>query len=126
MKCHPARYYLWAGCALVIIIFLPLLDQVMYPILGEFTPSMLRRIGTGFVLVLFGCSLELIVEHLMVSHVEINLSNLSCGAVDEAADRVVSYYILLILLVPVVLLALAEISGKVSGELGIHILEFVR
>ena len=62
----------------------------------------------------------------MVSKVEINLSNLSCGAVDEAADRVVSYYILLVLLVLVVLLlTLAEISGKVSGGLGIHILEFV-
>ena len=120
MLCYPARYYLWAGSALVLIVLLPLLDQIVYPILGEFTPSMLRRIGTGFILVVFGCCLELIVEHLMVSQVEINLSNLSCRAVDKAADSVVGYYILLILLVPVVLLALAEISGKVSGELRLH------
>ena len=116
MQCSPAEYYTWILESLLILLLVPLLDQVIYPILGEFTPSMLRRIGIGFCAVILCCGFELGIEHAVVA----TASNGNVTSCDRDNDNLSSvftgYYLLLIVILPVLLVTMAEICGTVSGE----------
>ena len=123
--CSPAQYYSWILDSLLIILLIPLLDQVIYPILGEFTPSMLRRIGIGFCAVILCCAFELGIENAVVSTISRHDNSTSCDHDNHNLLTVFTgYYLLLIITLPVLLVTLAEICGTVSGENRLLIINF--
>ena len=115
IQCSPAQFYPWILESLLILFLIPLLDQVIYPILGEFTPSMLRRIGVGFFAVMLCCVFELGIENAVI--MTSNSTRTSCDNDNQNLSNVFTgYYLLPIVILPILLVTLAEICGTVSGE----------
>ena len=61
-NCKLSDSAVWTINVITISIAIPLLNQVIYPYLREYTPSMLKRIGIGYVLALISSLLLVILE----------------------------------------------------------------
>ena len=78
---------------------------------------MLRRMGISFCAVILACSVELGIEHAaaVIGSSNENITNLTC---DQNLQSVLtSYYFLLIVPVPYLLLSLGEISSVIPGKI---------
>ena len=78
---------------------------------------MLRRMGVGFCAVILGCTVELGIEHTaaVIRNSNFpNITNLTCD--QNLPNFLTSYYFLLIVPVPYLLLSLGEISSVIPGK----------
>ena len=117
VQCSPTQSYSWAVVSLFILLIIPVLDQVIFPILGEFTPSMLRRMGVGFCAVMLCCSIQLGIEHAAAAmrNLPENMTSITCEK--NLQGVFTGYHFLLIAYVPFFLTCLAEISSIVPGKI---------
>ena len=102
---------------LTIIVVVPILDQIVYPILREYTPSLLKRIALGYAFAFITPVLLLIYEH--VGHHSSVLTAAVAGQCifagsdqDVAPLQLSSYFVL----IPYMLFSLGEIFVNISGE----------
>lgn len=107
----------WIVNVLTIVSVVPLLDQVVIPILREYSPSLLKRIGLGYIATVMTPVLLLVFEH--VGHHDAALpANVTaqCMFVDGDFDvetlQLSSYVVIL----PYLLLSLGEIFVNISSE----------
>ena len=103
---------------LTIIVVVPILDQIVYPILREYTPSLLKRIALGYAFVFITLILLLIYEpvghHNSVLTAAVASQCIFAGSDRDVAQLQLSSYFVLI---PYMLLSLGEIFVNISGEL---------
>ena len=103
---------------LTIIVVVPILDQIVYPILREYTPSLLKRIALGYAFTFITPVLLLIYEH--VGHHNSVLTATMAGrqcifnGSDPDVDQLQlsSYFVL----IPYILFSLGEIFVNISSE----------
>ena len=116
--CSDSTITHWIVNILTIIVVVPILDQIVYPILREYAPSLLKRITLGYVFTFITPILLLIYEH--VGH----HSSLPTAAVgdqcifagsdqDVTRNQLSSYFVL----IPYMSLNFGEIFVNISGEL---------
>ena len=110
--CDLNEEWVWLVNTACIIIVIPLLELVIFPILGEFTPSMLKVIGLSFLLLMVASFSQLAIE--TVTHLNhSNFSNVQCMFSAKIANRSDSSPA--VLTVPILLASVAEVGGFVPG-----------
>lgn len=97
----------WGTNILTIIIVIPILNQVVYPCLREYTPNMLKRIGIGYFLALISPLIMALIEGFG-HHV-----NKQCMFVNHDVSMETSAWLILI---PQTTINLAEVFIAVSSE----------
>lgn len=61
-SCALSDTAVWVVNVITILMAIPLLNQVIYPCLREYTPSMLKRIGLGYILALSSVVLLMVLD----------------------------------------------------------------
>ena len=111
--CGLNEEWVWLVNTACIILVIPLLELVIFPILGEFTPSMLKLIGITFLLLMVASFSQLAIE--AVAHVNHdNLSNVQCMFSANITNR--SDTSPAVLTAPILLASVAEVVGSVPGN----------
>lgn len=114
----------WFVNALVIVIFIPAADQLVFPCLRDRVPSMLKRIGLSLVILFVSVCILMIYEENGARGPTggsgsfrgdtANISNLTCTlATFSPAPRIAIDYKLVI--IPLILISIAEVLLMVSG-----------
>ena len=110
--CDLNEEWVWLVNTTCIVLVIPLLELVIYPILGEFTPSMLKLIGITFLFLMVASFSQLAIE--AVAHVDhSNLSSVQCMFSENITNR--SDTSPAVLTVPILLATVAEVGGSVPG-----------
>lgn len=115
--CDLNAQWVWVINTVCIIIIIPLLELVIFPILGEFTPSMLKRIGICFFLLLIASFSQLTIElgaHHNNSSASSAINQCMFSNVSSSNKSDMSPGILV---VPILLGSVAEVGGNVPGQL---------
>jgi len=101
-----------------ILLFIPLLDKLLYPLLGGYTPSMMNRIGIGSVL----CVLVIAVLTAMLYST--GLQN-GFPMVNDPDHHSYGWYVPAVAIASAVMLGLSEILIEVGGTLYLCVYVFV-
>lgn len=99
----------------IIVVFIPIMDQLIFPFLRDFTPSTLKRVGIGFASLVLASFISMLYEtvNYHVSH-----SNYKCMFnLNTSLDNTLSVPFWMFLL-PQFLLSLSRILIITSGRLG--------
>lgn len=107
---------------LLILLFIPVLNSIIYPFLREYVPNMLKRIGLGSVMALLSLVSALLISavgsrrHLVHDEQCMFAANFSYVAVQKSYDYspVSEYYVL----IPQGLITLAEIFINITCKQG--------
>ena len=117
LPCTPSELTVWVFNTVTILIFIPILDQCVYPCLREYVPNMLKRIGLGYLILLFS-TIVLVLYETIGYHVDVpatrDSNTTSCMFDKTQPVEVVSMSSWLIL-VPYVFIALAEVFVMVTS-----------
>ena len=114
--CYPSPTSVWIFNVVIILISIPILDQFIYPYLRQYTPNMFKRFGISYVLLIVSAGIFCLYEtigHHALSHGSSDSSQ-SC-MFNDSEQNVIQMSAWLTLL-PLVLVAVAEIFLKVTGE----------
>lgn len=110
--CDLNEEWIWLVNTACIIVVIPLLELVIFPILDEFTPSMLKIIGISFLLLMAATFFQIAIE--AVAHINhTNFSTVQCMFSAKIANT--SSTSSAVLMVPILLASVAEVGGSVPG-----------
>ena len=119
--CRPSTTSVWIFNILTILATILFLDQCLYPCLRQYAPNMLKRFGISYILLIASAALLTLYEsigHHWLSNPSGAASNGSCMFGESSAQKKddIIQMTSWLTLVPVVLVAIAEIFLKVTGN----------
>ena len=109
--CQPDDNFVLMLNIVTILVLIPLLDQCVYPCLQERTPNMLKRIGLGYILLIFSAIVLCTYE---------GIGNADCMLVTSKSSSLIPLNSWLALL-PTITATIAEVFVNVTGTL--HIMQ---
>ena len=107
--CSVSGNTYWLVNSLTILVVLPILNQFVFPCLREYTPSLLKRIGIGYIL---SAASLLILMILIHAGQEVSNDCLFSQKKYQETLRLSSW----LLLVPLILISLSEVFVNLSSE----------
>ena len=116
-SCSDSSITHWTVNILTIVAIVPILDQIVHPILREYAPSLLKRIALGYAFTFITPVLLLIYEHAGHHNSVLPAAVADqCLFVDSDGDIAPLQLSSYVILIPYLSLNFGEIFVNISGE----------
>ena len=124
-ECVISDSFVWIINVSLILVVIPLLNNVIFPFLREYTPNMLKRMGIGYILAIL-CPFALFLitsvgQGILYSRGQLNNATKTCLFTERDIDNPSPEFILLpvtsyTVIIPHLLISLSEVFINTASE----------